>query len=157
MSKKYNLRKDTDLRDVTFEDILTLTKSLEKKAEPIDFSGFKTPSPPESLHLDKIFSTDSLTSGFSTPTIMELDITGIKSDWESRKGDLDGKLDELFDLFDDFGPIADEFSVHGGSFTPVEEHWKKCHTAFQGIKIVERALNKYNESELEKRAELKEK
>ena len=67
---------------------------------------------------------------------MELDITGIKLDWESKKGDLDGKLDELFDLFDDFGPIADEFSVHCGSFTPVEEHWKKCYTAFQAIKIV---------------------
>ena len=86
---------------------------------------------------------------------MELDITGIKSDWESRKGDLDGKLDELFDLFDDFGPIADEFSVHGGSFNPVEEHWKKCHTAFQAIKIVERALNKYNQSELDKEGRTK--
>ena len=127
MIKKYNLRKDTDLRDITFEDILSVTKSLERKAEPIVFSGFKTPSPSESLHLDKIFSTDSLKSGFSSPiltapTIMDLDIAGIKSDWESKKVDLDGKLDELFDLFDDFGPIADEFSVHGGSFTPVEEH-----------------------------------
>ena len=91
MSKKYNLRKDTDLSNITFEDILSGTKSLEKKAEPIDFSGFKTPSPSESLHLDKIFSTDSLTSGFSTPiltapTIMELDIAAIKSEWESKKG-----------------------------------------------------------------------
>ena len=136
MSKKYNARKDTDLSNITFEDILSGTKSLEKKAEPIDFSGFKTPSPSESLHLDKIFSTDSLKSGFSTPvlvapTIMDLDITGIKSVRESKKGDLDGKLDELFDLFDDFGPIADEFSVHGGSFTSVEEHRKNAILCFK--------------------------
>ena len=79
-------------------DILSATKSLEMKAEPIDFSGFKTPSPSESLHLDKIFSTGSLKSGFSSfiltaPTIMDLDIAGIKSDWESKKVDPDGKLD----------------------------------------------------------------
>ena len=64
--------------------------------------------------------------------------------------DLDGKLDDLFDLFDDFGPIADKFSVHGGSFTPVEEHWKKRHAAFQAIKTVERTIDKYNQSELDK-------
>ena len=86
---------------------------------------------------------------------MELDIAGIKSDWDSKKVDLDGKLDELLDLFDDFGPIADEFSVHGGSFTPVEDHWKKCHTAFQAIKTVEKILNKYNQSQLDKEGRTK--
>ena len=37
----------------------------------------------------------------------------------------------------------------------MEEHWKKCHTAFQAIKIVERALNKYNQSELDKEGRTK--
>ena len=60
------------------------------------------------------------------------------------------KLDGLADLFDDFAPIADEFSVHGGSFTPVEGHWKKCHTSFQTIKKFEHQLNYYNQTELEK-------
>ena len=32
---------------------------------------------------------------------------------------------------------------------------KKCHTAFQAIKIVERTLNKYNQSELDKEGRTK--
>ena len=53
---------------------------------------------------------------------MELDITGIELDWESIEMNLDSKLHGLFDLFDDFGPIADEFAVHNESFNPVEDH-----------------------------------
>ena len=77
---------------------------------------------------------------------MELEIMDIKSDWESKRMEIDRQLDELIDLFDDFGPIADEFTVHGGSFNPVEDHWKQCHTAFQTVKKVEKQLNKYNET-----------
>ena len=156
----YSLRKKTDLTNLTFEDIIDSATTLPHKSEDSTFTGFRTPSPAESLHLEKIVSTDIFESGHSSPTytkptIMELDITDIKSDWESKRMDIDDKLDGLVDLFDDFGPIADEFTVHGGSFDPVEDHWKQCHTAFQTIKKVEKQLNKYNQTELEKEKKVK--
>ena len=103
----YNLRKKTDLTNITFEDIINSATTLPYKSEDSTFTGFKTPSPAESLHLDKIVSTDIFESGHSSPTytkstIMELDITNIKSDWESKRMDIDDKLDGLVDLFDDF-------------------------------------------------------
>ena len=103
----YNLRKKTDLTNVTFEDIINSATTLPHKSEDINFTGFKTPSPAESLHLDKIKSTDIFGSGhssptYTTPTIMELEITDIKSEWESKRMEIDSKLDDLVDLFDDF-------------------------------------------------------
>ena len=64
----YNLRKTTDLTNITFEDIINLASTLPHKSEDITFTGFKTPSPAESLQLDKIVSTDIFESGPSSPT-----------------------------------------------------------------------------------------
>ena len=80
---------------------------------------------------------------------MDLKIDQIKNDWTGIKSTLDTDLDGLEALLDQFGPIADQFSVDG-KLSPVEDQWKKCTAAFQNIKNSDRQINKYNTEELDK-------
>ena len=100
---KYNLRKDTDLTSITFEEIVASATTVPDKSEDKDFSGFSTPSSAHSLHLGSLFTTTELKASPSSTTYselnaMDLDISGIKEDWDSRRIDLDAKLDNLTDL-----------------------------------------------------------
>ena len=50
---------------------------------------------------------------------MDLKLDQIKNDWTTIKSTLDTDVDGLEALLDQFGPIADQFSVDG-KLSPVE-------------------------------------
>lgn len=98
----YSLRSQKDLKYQTVEDILASSISKDHKSEITPFRGFETPSPPESLHLGELFSTDSLSPDIVTPTvltlstkvsIMDFTLEDIKKDWYTKKDALHDKLD----------------------------------------------------------------